>query len=81
MFSNLAPQKGHLTNSSLKKEIFQIALSKKIFFKLLPHKRHFQNCSLKNTFSKITFLRRTFSKNINLIALIYSSSESPEELS
>ena len=36
-------------------------------------KIHFQNCSLKNIFSK-----KFFSKNLNFITLIYSSSESSE---
>ena len=35
---------------------------------LLPQKRHFENY----------FSMKTFSKNINLIALIYSSSETSE---
>ena len=55
--------------------MFQCSLKKEIF----------ENCSLiKDTFQiaplKISFLKRTFSKNINLIALIYSSSELSESL-
>ena len=51
-------------------------LSKNIFSKLLPQKQHFQNYSLKKDVFKITFL-----KNINLMALIYSSSESSDSSS
>ena len=56
-------------------KMFQCSLKKEIF----------ENCSLiKDIFQiaplKISFLKRTFSKNINLIALIYSSSELSESL-
>ena len=60
-FLNLLSQ-NNIKNCSLKKDIFEITLSLSIFFlKFLPQK--------KNIF-KITFSKKTFSKKINLIALI-----------
>ena len=48
---------------------------------LLSQKIHFQNCSLKKYIFENYVFKIVFSKNINFIALIYSSSESSEELS
>ena len=70
-FLKLLPQKIHPQNCSLKKYffnkyIFKTTFSKKYVFKIAPTRIHFPNYSL---------------KNINLIVLIYSSSESLEEFS
>ena len=52
----------NMKNCSLKKDIFEITLSLDLFFlKFLPQR--------KNIF-RITFSKKTFSKKINLIALI-----------
>ena len=53
------------------------------FLKFLPQKIHFQNSSLTKYFFKIAPSKKkdfeiAFSKNINRITLIYSSSESSE---
>ena len=73
IFSKLLPHKFHFWNFPSKKQN-----KKKTKMKLLSQKRHFQNCSLKKFFLKITFWMKAFSKNINQIALIYSSSDSSE---
>ena len=70
-FLKLLSQKRHLQNSSLK-----TSLLKNAFLKLLSQKRHFQIYSLKKYIFKIVL-----SKNINLVAIIYSSSQSSEGLS
>ena len=76
----------HFQKYFLRKYIFKIAPIKNTFLKLLPQKNipskmlsqeiYFQSCSIKKYIFEITF-----SKNTNLIALIYSSSESSKELS
>ena len=71
-------------NLPLKKHIFKIAFSKNIFLKFLPQKIHFKNIfsksfpqkkHLQNYSLKIYVFKIAPSKNINLIALIYSSLE------
>ena len=72
------------------KQYFKISPSKKTLLKLLPKKIHYQNCPPKKyIFSKLLFqnyslkedifqkhiFEISFAKNINLIILIYSSSE------
>ena len=72
-------------NLPLKKHIFRVAFSKNIFLKFFPHKIHFKNIfsklfpqkkHLQNCSLKICVFKIAPSKNINLIALIYSSLES-----
>ena len=78
-FLKLLPQKLHLKWLSQNK-ICKIAL-KKYFFKIAPSKKCLTLLS-QNYFSfYVTFSKRIFFPKKNLIALIYSSLESSEELS
>ena len=74
------------------KDIFKISFSKNTFSKLIPEKYIIKIAPSKNTFSKNAFSKLlphkmrfknfifiiVFFKNINFIALIYSSPESSE---
>ena len=67
------PQKVHFQDYSFKKLI----LRKNTFSKLLPQKKKKKKkCSEKKYISKNHIFKIVFSKNIKLISLIYSSSES-----
>ena len=72
--------------------IYENYFLKNTFSKLLLHKRYFQNCSFKNDIFKVATLKRDFQNYFIKIAslnkalswylvIIYSSSESSEELS
>ena len=78
----IAPsKKNDFQSSFLKNYIFEVSLSKDTFSKLLPQKIYLQKLHFQNYSFKKCIFRTTVSKNTNLIALLYFSSESWEELS